>query len=147
TNTLNFLIEGKEADAIKEPRVLEAIDGLQDFLKSVPGVGKTLSLVDYMKQMNQAMHGGDATWYRVPTSREQVAQYLLLYSMGGGAGDFDSVVDTDYQRANLQVFCRTDSTAFTRDLLARVDGFIHRTFPPEIRVRPAGPMAYTLALN
>ena len=147
TNTLNFLIEGSEPDAIKHPRVLEAIDGLQRVLESVPGVGKTLSVVDYIKQINRAMHGDDPNWYRVPTSREHVAQYLLLYSMEGEPGDFDSVVDTDYQRANLQVFCRTDSTAFTREVLARADDFVRRNFPPEIRVRPAGPMAYTLALN
>ncbi len=147
TNTLNFLVDGGQPDAIKEPRVLEAIDRLQRFLESVPDVGKTLSFVDYVKQMHRAMHEGDPAFYRVPPSRDLVAQYLLLYSMGGEPGDFDAVVDNDYQRANIQAFSRTDSTAFTRDLLARVEEFVRRTFPPEIRVRPAGPMAYTLALN
>lgn len=147
TNTVNFLVEGREPDALKDPRVLEAVERLQRFVESVPGVGKTLSFVDYVKQMNRAMHGGDPAEYRVPPSREHVAQYLLLYSMGGGPGDFTPYVDPDHQQANLQVFCRTDSTAFTRDLIARVEHFVRDTFPPGVRVRPAGPMAYTLALN
>ncbi len=147
TNTLNFLIEGRSPDVLKEPAILEAIGRLQGFLESVPQVGKTLSFVDYVKQMNRAMHGGDPAEYRVPPTREHVAQYLLLYSMGGGPTDFDPYVDPDHQQANLQVFSRTDSTAFTRDLIARVERFARDTFPPEVRVRPAGPMAYTLALN
>jgi predicted RND superfamily exporter protein len=67
--------------------------------------------------------------------------------MGGAPGDFDPYVDPDHQRANLQVFTRTDSTAFTRDLIARAEAFARETFPPDLRARPAGPMAYTLALN
>jgi predicted RND superfamily exporter protein len=147
TNTLNLLIEGRSPDAMKEPRVLEAIDRLQRFLESRPGVGKTLSFVDHVKQMNRAMHGDDPGWDRVPASRELVAQYLLVYAMGGDPGDLDAYVDPAYQRANVQVFCRTDSTAFTAELLARVDAFVRATFPPEVAVRPAGSLAYTLALN
>src|SRR5262249_13183846 len=41
----------------------------------------------------------------------------------------------------------TDSTAFTAGLLTRVEAFVRATFPPGIQVRPAGTMAYTLALN
>lgn len=147
TSTLNFLIEGSGPDAIKEPRVLRAIDGLQRVLEEVPDVGKTLSFVDYVKEMNRAMNGGDPDQYRVPESRELVAQYLLLYSMGGDPGDFDTYVDNDYQRANVQVFSRTDSTAFTRVLLDRAERFARANFPPDVRVRPAGTMSYTLALN
>jgi predicted RND superfamily exporter protein len=147
TNTLNFLIEGPAPDTMKEPRALEAIDRLQRFLESVTGVGKTLSFVDYVKQMNRAAHADDPKFYSVPPSRELIAQYLLLYSIGGDPGDFDAYVDYDYRRANLHVFCRTDSTAFTRELLTRVEQFVRENFPPDIRVRPAGTMSYTLALN
>lgn len=147
TNTLNFLIEGQQPDALKDPRALAAVEGLQRFLGSLPGVGKTLSVVDFVKQMHRALHPGATDPRGIPASREHVAQYLLLYAMGGDPGDLDAYVDPEHRRANLQVFARDDSTAFTRHLLARVDEHVRAHFPAGIAVRPAGPMAYTLALN
>ena len=46
----------------------------------------------------------------IPTSRDLVAQYLLLYSFSGDPDDFDDVVDYDYQHANVAVYLRSDST-------------------------------------
>jgi hydrophobe/amphiphile efflux-3 (HAE3) family protein len=147
TNTLNFLIDGGAPDAIKEPRLLDAIDRLQRFLEADPGIGKTLSFVDHVKRMNQAMHADEPEAYRVSATAELVAQYLLLYSMAGDPGDFDTYVDSEYRLANLQVFSRVDSTAYTRDLLRRAEAFVRASFPPGVRVHPSGTMAYTLALN
>ena len=46
----------------------------------------------------------------IPTSRDLVAQYLLLYSFSGDSDDFDDVVDYDYQHANVAVYLRSDRT-------------------------------------
>ena len=46
----------------------------------------------------------------IPTSKDLVAQYLLLYSFSGDPDDFDEIVDYDYQHANVAVYMRTDST-------------------------------------
>ena len=35
------------------------------------------------------------------TSKDLVAQYLLLYSFSGDPDDFDEIVDYDYQHANV----------------------------------------------
>ena len=46
----------------------------------------------------------------IPTSKDLVAQYLLLYSFSGDPDDFDEIVDYDYQHANVAVYMRTDHT-------------------------------------
>ncbi|PYM03365.1 MAG: hypothetical protein DMD82_17105 [Candidatus Rokuibacteriota bacterium] len=83
TNLLYLMIEGKEDDAIKEPRVLGAMEAAQRFLEGQPHVGKTLSIVDFIKRMNRAMHGDDPAYDRIPNNRDLISQYLLLYSMSG----------------------------------------------------------------
>jgi predicted RND superfamily exporter protein len=126
TNTLSLLIEGKEQDAIKDPRVLKAMDDIQHFLEQQPYVGKTVSMADFIKRMNQSMHGDDAAFYRIPDDRNLISQYLLLYSMSGEPGDFDSYVDNDYRLANMTAYIKTDSSAYIESLIARLRPFAEK---------------------
>ncbi len=134
TNTLNLLIEGKEVDAIKDPRVLKGIDATQHFAESQPNVGKTISIADFIKRMNQAMNGDDPKFYVIPDSQDLISQYLLLYSMSGEPGDFDSYVDYDYKIANLTVFLKTDSSAYVQELIAKLKDFTKQKLPDTIAV-------------
>jgi predicted RND superfamily exporter protein len=98
TNTLYLLIEGPEADSIKNPSVLHAMEAVQTYLQEhYDLVGKTQSLADFLKKMYCAMHADDAAFDRLPESRELSAQDLLLYSMSGDPGDFDTYVDYAYR--------------------------------------------------
>ena len=138
TNTLNLLIEGKEVDAIKNPQVLKAIDETQRFAESQPNVGKSLSIADFVKRMNQAMNGDDPKFYVIPDNQDLISQYLLLYSMSGEPGDFDSYVDNDYKIANLTVFLKTDSSAYVQELIAKLKAFTKQKFPDTIAVAFGG---------
>ena len=120
---------------------------LQAFLESQADVGKTQSLVDLIKRMNQAMHGDDKAFYTIPESRELVAQYLFLYSTSGDPQDFDSFVDNDYQRATIWTFIKNDSTT-SADLLAKkAQAVIDKSFPPGVTVQMGGSLPQMIALN
>jgi predicted RND superfamily exporter protein len=147
TGTLYLLVEGRDDDAIKDPRVLRALDETQRFLERQPDVGKTLSIADFVKQMHRAMNGGDAAYDRIPDSRELVSQYLLLYSMSGEPGDFDAYVDYEYRTANAWIFLKTDSSAEVEALIARVRAFAADRFGPDIRLGIGGNLPQQAALN
>ena len=138
TNTLNLIVEGKDPDAIKDPRVLKAMEATQRFAESQPNVGKTLSMADFIKRMNQAMNADDAKFFSIPDSQDLVSQYLLLYSMSGEPGDFDSYVDYDYKVANLTVFLKTDSSAYVQELIAKLRVFTKQQFPDTVAVSFGG---------
>ncbi len=128
TNTLALLIEGKDQDAIKDPKVLHAMDDIQRFLEQQtyegkPAVGKTVSMVDFIRRMNQSMHGDDPAYDRIPDDHNLIAQYLLLYSMSGEPGDFDSYVDNDYRLANMTAYLKTDSSAYIESLIAKLEPY------------------------
>lgn len=74
TNAIYVLVEGQEPDAIKAPRVLQAMEKTQHLLEQQPQVGKTLSLVDFIKRMNRAMHRDDPAWDRLPESADLISQ-------------------------------------------------------------------------
>jgi len=147
TNTLYLLIEGTGDDAIKNPKTLQAMDELQRFLETQPYVGKTVSIADFIKRMNQAMHGDDPVYYKIPDSQELISQYLLLYSMSGEPGDFDNYVDYGYRSANLTVFLKTDSSAYTEKLIKRVQAFTAMHFDQNIHIGIGGSVAQAAAMN
>lgn len=147
TNTLYLLIEGKHKDAIKDPKTLQAMVELQRFLETQPDVGKTLSMADFVRRMNQAMHGDNPAFSTIPDSAELVSQYLLLYSMSGDPGDFDAYVDYDYRQAKLTAFLKTDSTASVERLIAKVEQFAAAHFDQDVQVRIGGSAPQDAALN
>ncbi|WP_217808627.1 outer membrane lipoprotein-sorting protein [Derxia lacustris] len=147
TNSLYIMVEGKQADAIKDPAVLRAIESTQRFAESQADVGKTISIVDYLERMNQAMNGDAPAAHRLPDSRELIAQYLLLYSMSGNPGDFDAWVDYDYKAAKITLLLKTGSNARIRALVDALQAHVDQTFGPDVTVTFGGDVAQTIALT
>jgi uncharacterized protein len=146
-NSVMFLIETAEKDGIKNPQVLQGISELQKFLETQPNVGKTQSIADLLKRMNQAMHADQPEAFAIPAERELVAQYLFLYSMSGDPQDFDSYVDNDYQKAALWAFLKSDSSSYADALYQKAQAVIAKNFPPGVTVRMGGSLPETMALN
>lgn len=146
TNTLFVLVEGT-ADAIKNPQTLMAMNDLQQYLEREELVGKTTSIADFVKRMNQAMHGDAADQYVIPANGALISQYLLLYSMSGEPGDFDAYVDYDYSRAKITAFLKTDSTSYVEQLNRRIRDFAASRFPAGVDVRIGGSAPQDAALN
>ena len=147
TNSIQFLVQTPETDGIKDPRVLKGMERLQAFLETQPDVGKTQSMVDLVKRMNQAMHADEPTAYAIPESQDLVAQYLFLYSLSGDPQDFDNFADNDYRRATVWAFVKDDSTT-SADILARkARTVIDDSFPPGVTVQMGGSLPQLIALN
>lgn len=147
TNNVYVLIEGDQPDAIKDPAVLKAMDKLQTFISEQPHIGKVMSLAEFIKRMNQSMNNDDPAFFKIPDKQETIAEFLLLYSMSGEPGDFDTYVDYDYRLANMVVFSHSDSTV---DMLAwwkKAQEVIKQEFPPNIKVNIGGSVAQSAAIT
>lgn len=147
TNGLYVMIEGSEADALKAPEVLRAVEGLQRFAESLPGVGKTVSIVDYLKRMHRAMHGEDPSYDRLPETRDLISQYLLLYSMSGEPGDFDAYIDNDFRTLKITMLLKEGGSAPVRALLEQLQAHAAQAFDNDVQVSFGGEVAQTIALS
>jgi len=123
TSLFNVVFEGLEPDDMKEPAVLRKIEQLQERLKAHNDIGKAVSIVDFIKRMNQAIHDGDPAFYVIPESKELVAQYLLLFSFSGGSGELDSFVNFDYQNGQILLQMKSQSGYLAQDIQDIVDEF------------------------
>ena len=147
TNMLQVIVQGDADDAIKSPAVLRGMEAVQHFLEREPQVGKTVSLVNFVRQIDRAMHNDPDPARPLPDSEELIAQYLLLYSMSGDPSDFDSYVDTGYRTAVVTAFLKEESSRYLTDLSRRLTEFTAHAFPPGVRVLIGGNVMMPVALN
>jgi len=110
-------------------------------------VGKTVSLVDFLKRMNQALSADQAEAYQLPARADLVAQYLLLYSTSGEPGDFDSYVDNGYRKAVIQIFYKTDRTTDLAAVAKRLQDYATAAFPPGVRTSVGGGIMGAVAIH
>ena len=138
TGSLDIVFQRPANDALKDPALLQAIDDLQAYAEQLPLVGGSTSVVEYIKRMHQVMNANAPDMYRIPDTRELVAQYLLLYSLSGDPDDFDDVVDYDYRQARVQLHILTDHSSKVAPVIATMRQYVESHFPPEARPRFAG---------
>ena len=107
TRVIQVLIEGEAPDAIKNPQILQKMDQLGAFIAHQPlPIGKVVSIVDLLKQISLAVD--NAGRGKLPDTTQGVAQYLLLYTMGGDDEDLARLVDRPFQRAVITAYLKTD---------------------------------------
>jgi predicted RND superfamily exporter protein len=116
-----YLFDAGRDEAIKEPAVLREIERLQELaLEDDWLVRKTYSIVDIVKDLNQSFHADDPAFHRIPDTREEVAQYLLLYESSGGE-EAAELVSPDYRVASLELRIRVGRIVHMAGLIDRLD--------------------------
>lgn len=131
---------------MKDPENLRYIEGLQSHLEKLPVVGKTFSVVDYVKRINRVLHDDSQAYDKVPDTREAVGQYLFLFSMSAKPSDLDNVVDPSFSRANLWVQLKTWDAGAMEEVI-RAAGEYKKAHPAGLDLRPAGIAYFNLVWN
>jgi predicted RND superfamily exporter protein len=147
TRVIQVLVEGEAPDTIKNPDVLRRMESLSTFIAHQPlPVGKVVSLVDLLKQMSQVVDpaGGG----KLPDTSPGVAQYLLLYSMGGDENDLGRLVDHDFRRAVITAYLRTDDFRAMKAMTVAVQAEADQLFASTpVKASVGGGVTNAIALN
>ncbi len=139
TATLRILIEGTRDDAVLDPAVLRAMVDLQGELNRTPELGGVTSIADHVRRMHQAMHDGDPAFYAIPDDPKVIGEYLFLYSSSAGPDGLSAFIDSGNRNAVIRALSKTDSAAFSRNLLQRLQDYAAQRFAGlPVRVGIAG---------
>jgi len=103
TTPINIVLEASGKMGVEDPALLKSIEQLQERLDAHPTVGKTVSVADYIKIINKALHDDDPAYYVIPDTRDEVAQYLLAYSLADTQRTLDHYIDFERKRTNIAV--------------------------------------------
>ncbi|MDR1050687.1 MAG: MMPL family transporter [Deltaproteobacteria bacterium] len=95
-------VELPSPDMAKDPEVLRNLKTLEEEIKARRLTKRVTSVVAILEDLNQVVNDGNGEFYKLPETREEVAQLLLLYENAGGT-EPERWVDYDYQRLRLLV--------------------------------------------
>ena len=138
TTDITILFTGKK-DSIKDPEVLRQIEGLQNFVKEkYPFVIKSVSIADFIKRMNVAMNANNPQFDKIPSSKELIAQYLLLYSTSGDPDDFDPYVDYDYKEARVIFMSTRSKSTANLEVIDSIKEYTEKHIDPKIKMQMSG---------
>lgn len=145
--SLGYIVAiAKEDEYIKTPEAMRSIEGLQRHLEKLPVVGKTTSVVDYVKRINRVLHDDDPRYDAVPETKEMIGQYLFLFSMSAKPSDLDNVVDYPFRRANIWVQLKTWDARAMQEVINAVEEYKKANRTP-MDLKPAGIAYFNLVWN
>jgi len=146
TSLAYVVAEAGEDEFMKNPEAMRYLEGLQRHLETLPMVGKTFSVVDYVKRINLVLHDNDPRFDAVPETREMIGQYLFLFAMSAKPSDLNNVVDYPFRRANIQVQLKTWDAEAMRRVIAAMNEYAMIN-PMPLTLKPAGIAYFNLVWN
>jgi predicted RND superfamily exporter protein len=128
--SFQLVVDAGRENGLYEPDLLGRIEAAQDFAEGqVIGDGRgvvgrtTISIVQVVKEIHQALNANDPDSYRIPDDRDLIAQELLLFE-NSGTDDLEDVVDSQFQLARVAIKLPVVDSVYAVDLLERLqDGF------------------------
>ena len=121
-HSVNISLKTTEKDYFKSPGALRRIEELTKFLYTVEEVDDVISINDYIKELHQAFHNEDPSFYALPDRKDLIAQYLLLY----GQTDIQDFVDTDWRWVTVRVRLTEHSTIRLKRVLDRIEEYLQQ---------------------
>lgn len=126
TLSIEVLVETPGPDGLKDPEVLRAMEKVQQYFDGKPGVGHVVSVVDYLKELRRLVRGGAESERKLPETRAEVSQLLLLLD---DPGEIARLADFDWKNGRISAQIRATQIPLL------VTGM------PDIDVRAAEPFA------
>jgi len=121
-------INTEKRDGLKDPRLLKEMDQFQNWLRTKGGlkINKTVSLVNVVKELNQAFHGGDPEYYEIPDDRRLLSQLLFLFGMQGG--EMGRLALGDYSAGEITGLYDQSNSSETNQLVNSVNDYLDEHF-------------------
>ncbi len=106
--SFEVVVDSGKPEGLYNPEFMQRLATLQErfnIFESEFGTiqaGKKLSVVDILRETNQALNGNDPAFYSIPQKRDLLAQELFLFE-NSGSDDLEDFVDSELRKARLTV--------------------------------------------
>lgn len=104
--SLELLVETSKVNGLHDPAVLQAMDRARHTVDKLQVglivAGKSVSLVDIVKEIHQALNEGRADARVIPNERNLISQELILFE-NSGSEDLEDMVDTQFRTGRFTI--------------------------------------------
>jgi len=135
TASLEFFIDAKEEDALKNPDFLQKMDQFESYLKTIDGITGAYSAVDLVKSLNRGFHQGQEEMFAIPPTRKEVAQQLFLVE---GSDDIAELLSDDYSKARIMARVELNKSQQVAHKIPEIKKEMAKIFNGSETVTPTG---------
>ncbi len=147
TNLIYVLIDGKQESSLSHEEVIQGMAKTQDFLDKQPLVGKTISIVNFVKRLNQITTNNSTEEYRLPDDKSTTEDILEVLTSPATSADLGPWINSDKSKAVIATFIKTDSSAYIERLAASTKEYAQSVMPEGVSVGIGGGAVNGVALN
>ena len=141
--SIEVVIDTGRENGLYEPAAMNNLEALGQFAEAYRNengenfVGKTLSIVNVLKETHKALNENRDEFYAIPQRRELIAQELLLFE-NSGSDDLERLVDPQFSQARFSARVLRDDAAAYVDFVRELGGEARRLFGREAEVTVTG---------
>ncbi len=108
---IEFSISSGESGGISNPSYLRKLDDFKKWFEKQPHVVHVRSYSEVTTRLNKSMHGDDESFLKIPETREEAAQYLLLYELSLPFGlDLNNQINVDKSETRFTAILENTSS-------------------------------------
>ncbi len=138
---IEYSIGSGESGGINNPEYLQKLNEFEDWLNEQPEVIHVNAFSEVARRVNRSMHGDDESFYKVPDSREEAAQYLLLYELSLPFGlDLNNQINVDKSESRVTVTLKNIDSPQMIAFSERGEKWLRENTPKEMHALGVSPM-------
>ena len=138
---VEYSIGSGESGGINGSEYLQNLNEFEDWLNSQPEVMHVNAFSEVARRVNRSMHGDDQSYYKVPTNREEAAQFLLLYELSLPFGlDLNNQVNVDKSETRVTATIKNISSPEIIDFADRSEQWLKDNTPEPMHAFGVSPM-------
>ncbi len=131
TITIEVVLDTGIENGVYKPIFLNTIESVSEEIYKYKGenyfIGKIVSIVDIIKEINKALNENQDSEYRIPQDADLIAQEFLLFE-NSGSDDLEDIVDSQFSKTRISIKAPwVDSVEYV-DLMDELDQLLNKSF-------------------
>ncbi len=127
---IEFSLPAGETDGISDPNYLNKVEEFEIWFAEQENVVHVSAFTEVVRRINRSMHGDNQQYYAIPRTKEEAAQYLLLYEMSLPYGlDLNNQINVDKSETRFTATVRNISSAELLALTEKAERWLKANAP------------------
>lgn len=135
---LSVIVEAREDACFEDPENLKKIQEIQSLLNSLPGVDKTISLVDYLKLINYASNRYDPAFYTLPDAAFEIRMLVNSFKSLLGQDMLFRFISPEFSRVNIVMRTHISSPIDFLSTEARIRDYLLKNLSKQMSFQVTG---------
>ena len=126
---LEIVLDTNRENGLYQPEVLQAMELSIEQIYAIETdtyyVGKAISIVEILKEINQALHNNDHKYFTIPDEKNLIAQEFLLFE-NSGSSDLETLVDNRFSKTHISLKVPWIDTKDYKPFLQKIETIVNQ---------------------